>query len=116
MMTEVEAKLVTIYVNSSDRWAGRPLYAAIVQSCRGLGIAGATVTRCIEGYGASGENGDGRAYGVGADVPLRIEIIDVPDRIDVLLEALSGMMGEGLVAVQDVHAYKYRRERAVVTV
>src|SRR6516165_8692964 len=51
MKVETDAKLVTIYVNSTDKWHGRTLYSAIVDLCQQKGIAGATVTRCVEGYG-----------------------------------------------------------------
>src|SRR5579884_3821432 len=53
MKIEVDAKLVTIYINSTDQWHGRSLYSAIVHLCQQKGIAGATVSRCVEGYGAS---------------------------------------------------------------
>ena len=51
MKIESDAKLVTIYVNSTDQYWDRPLYSAIVQLCNERGIAGATVSRCVEGYG-----------------------------------------------------------------
>ena len=54
MKIEADAKLVTIYVNSTDQWHGQSLYAAIVAAVQGPGIAGVTVMRCIEGYGGSG--------------------------------------------------------------
>ncbi len=54
MKIEAEAKLVTIYINSTDQWHGQPLYAAVVSHCKQQGIAGATVTRASEGYGAGG--------------------------------------------------------------
>ena len=53
MKIETAAKVVTVFVNSTDHWHGRPLYSAIVRLCQDRGIAGATVSRCVEGYGAS---------------------------------------------------------------
>ena len=55
MKVETPARLVTIYINSTDQWHGRPLYTAIVQLCREKGLAGATVTRAVEGFGAGQE-------------------------------------------------------------
>src|SRR5919108_6659652 len=52
MKIEGNAKQVTIFVNSTDQWHGRPLYGAIVALCQEKGIAGASVIRCVEGYGA----------------------------------------------------------------
>ena len=107
MKIDVVAKLVLIYVNSTDQWHGRPLYAAIVQLCQAQGIAGATVVRCAEGYGAGHHLHTTRLMELSEDMPVRIEIIDLPERIEPFLASLEGMIGEGLVAVQDVRAWRY---------
>jgi PII-like signaling protein len=107
MKIEVDAKLVTIFVNSTDQWHGRPLYSAIVQLCQERGIAGATVVRCVEGYGASRQLHTSRLLELSENLPVRIEVVDLPERIEPLLTALAGMIGEGLVAVSNVHIMKY---------
>jgi PII-like signaling protein len=107
MKIEVNAKLVTVYVNSTDQWHGRPLYTAIVQLCQSQGIAGATVSRCVEGYGASGRLHTSRLLELSENLPVRIEIVDIPERIEPLLVSLGGMIGEGLVTVCDVRVLKY---------
>jgi PII-like signaling protein len=107
MKIEVDAKLVTVFVNSSDQWHGRPLYAAIVQLCREKGIAGATVTRCVEGYGAGGQLHTARLLELSENLPVRIDIVDLSERIEPLLAALSGMIGEGLVTITNTHIMRY---------
>ena len=107
MKIEVDAKLVTVYVNSTDQWHGKPLYSAIVQLCQEKGIAGATVVRCVEGYGASRHLHTTRLLELSENLPIRIEIVDLPERIDPLLPALEGMIGEGLVTVSKVHIMKF---------
>jgi PII-like signaling protein len=107
MKVEVDAQVVTIYVNSTDLWHGRPLYAAVVQLCREKGIAGATVVRCMEGYGAHRHLHTIRLLELSEDLPVRIEIVDLPERIEALLPALDAMIGEGLVTVSPVHVVKY---------
>jgi uncharacterized protein len=107
MMVEENAKQVTVFVNSTDQWHGRPLYAAIVQLCKERGIAGATVSRCAEGYGASGQLHTTRLLELSENLPVRVEIIDLPERIDPLLTALSGLIGEGLVVVANVHILRF---------
>jgi PII-like signaling protein len=104
---ETEARLVTVYVNSTDQWHGRPLYSAIVGLCRERGIAGATVSRCVEGYGAGHRLHTERLLELSEDLPVRIEVVDLPERIDPLLAALSGMIGEGLVTVSNVHILRF---------
>src|SRR5438874_10981918 len=103
MKTELDAKLVTIYVNSTDQWHGRPLYSAIVQLCQERGIAGATVSRCVEGLGAHHRLHTVRLLELAENLPVRVEIIDVPEHIDPLLTALADMIREGLVVVANVH-------------
>jgi PII-like signaling protein len=107
MKTEVDAKLVTIYVNSTDQWHGRPLYSAILQLCQERGIAGATVSRCMEGYGAHRHLHTTRLLELSENLPVRIEIIDVAERIDPLLPGLEARIREGLVTVQTVHILKF---------
>jgi PII-like signaling protein len=107
MKIEVDAKLVTIFVNSTDQWHGRALYSAIVHLCQERGIAGATVSRCVEGYGASGRLHTSRLLELSENLPVRIEIVDLPERIDPLLAALGEMIGEGLVTVSNVHILRF---------
>src|SRR5437016_4127468 len=102
MKVEENAKLVTVYVNSTDQWHGRPLYSAIVQVCQQMGIAGASVTRCAEGYGAHHRLHTTRLLELSENLPVRIEIVDLAERIEPLLKTLSTMIGEGLVTVSDV--------------
>src|SRR5262245_64455011 len=102
MKVEVDAKLVTVFVNSTDQWHGRPLYSAIVQLCQEQGIAGASVTRCVEGYGAGKQLHTSRLLELSENMPVRIEVVDLPERIAPLLSALEGMIGEGLVVIDNV--------------
>ncbi len=107
MKTELEARKVTIYVNSTDQWHGRALYSAIVQHCQQRGIAWATVMRCMEGYGSHHHLHTTRLLELSENLPVRVEIIDVPERIDPFLAELATMIGEGLVTVQNVHILRF---------
>ena len=107
MKIEVDAKMVTIFINSTDQWHGRPLYSAVVGLCQEKGIAGATVSRCVEGYGAHHRLHTTRLLELSENMPVRIEVVDLPERIEPLLAALESMIGEGLVTVQNVHIMKY---------
>lgn len=108
MKIEVDAKLVTIFVNSTDQWHGRPLYTAIVQLCQEKGIAGATVIRCVEGYGSSHHLHTLRLLELSENLPVRIEVVDLAERIDPLLAALGEMIGQGLVTVSPIHILKFQ--------
>jgi PII-like signaling protein len=110
MKTEVNAKQVVIYINSSDQWQGRPLYSAIVERCQELGLAGASVVRCAEGFGASHHLHTSRLLSLTENLPVRLEIVDVPERIKPLLKVLDEMIDQGLVTVSDVHTFRFQRE------
>jgi PII-like signaling protein len=104
---EVSAKVVTVFVNSTDQWHGQPLYQAIVQLCQERGLAGATVSRCVEGYGAGGQLHTTRLLELSQNLPVRIEIIDVAERIEPFLDALGSLIGEGLVTVSDTRVLRF---------
>jgi uncharacterized protein len=107
MKTDVPGKQVTIFLNSTDQWHGRSLYSAIEHLCQQQGIAGASVIRCAEGYGAGHRLHTARLLELSENLPIRIDIIDLSERIEPLLAALDGMITEGLVAVSDVRIIRY---------
>jgi hypothetical protein len=107
MKIEGDAKLVTVYVGASDTWHGQNLATAIVLRAREIGIAGATVVRGIEGFGATSRIHTARILRLSEDLPLKVEIVDRAERIDKLLPLLDEMVTEGLVTVQDVHVARY---------
>jgi len=107
MKVKSDAKQVTVFVNSTDQWHGRPLYSAIVQLCEQQGIAGATVTRCAEGYGAHHRLHTTRLLELSENLPVRIDVVDAAEKIEPLLAALEGMIGEGLVTISDVHIIRF---------
>lgn len=100
-------KLVRIYVGESDHWHGQTLFNAIVELARKEGLAGATVTRGIEGFGANSRIHTTSILRLSEDLPVKIEIIDVAERIEQFLPLLDEMVTEGLITVQDCEIVKY---------
>src|SRR6476646_3884332 len=101
MKIEGPGKLVRIYVGESDKWHGQALYNAIVERARKEGLAGATVTRGIEGFGANSRIHTASILRLSEDLPIKIEIIDLADRIERFLPILDEMVTEGLITIQD---------------
>lgn len=108
MKLEGDGKLLRIFIGESDRWEGMPLYEAIVRKVREEGLAGATVIRGIEGFGAHSRIHTARILRLSEDLPIVVEVVDRAERIDAILPALDGMIDEGLVTVEAVHIVKYR--------
>ena len=103
-----EGQLLRIFVGESDRWKGRPLFEAIVQEARRQGLAGATVFRGFEGYGASSRIHTSRILRLSEDLPVLIEIVDAEDKIQEFLPLLDDMVQEGLVTVEKATVIFYR--------
>ena len=108
MPIEGQAQRVTVYIGSSDTWHGRNLALAIVESCRALGIAGATASVGVMGFGRHSVIHRAHLLGLSSDLPERVEIVDRPDRVEALLPVLEEMVGGGLIILQDVQAVHYR--------
>ncbi len=111
-----EGKLLRIFVGESDRYHGRPLYEAIVIKVRELGLAGATVWRGIEGYGAASRIHTAKILRLSEDLPILIEIVDTEEKIRGALSQLDAMMeaagGGGLVTLEKAEIIKYTHGRS----
>ena len=108
MRLEGEGQLLRIFIGESDTWHGKPVYEAIVRRVREEGLAGATVVRGIEGFGASSHMHTSRILRLSEDLPVVIEIADTKENIDRVLPMLDEMVGEGLLTLEKVHVIKYR--------
>ena len=107
MKIEGDAKRATVYIGSNDTWNGRNLAVAIVERCRELGLAGATVSRGVMGFGKHSVIHKAHFLGLSDDLPERVEIVDRPEEIERLLPILDEMIGGGLIIVEDVHVIRY---------
>jgi PII-like signaling protein len=108
MKLEGEGLLVRIFIGESDRWEGMPLSEAIVQRAREKGLAGATVLRGIEGFGAHNLIHTARVLRLSEDLPMVIEIVDQKEKIQGFLPDLDEMVAEGLVTLEPVQVILYR--------
>lgn len=103
-----EGKLLRIFIGESDRWHGKPLYQAIVEHLRAEGIAGATVIRAMEGFGAKSHLHTTRLLRLSEDLPLVIEVVDTEENITRVLPVLDEMVTDGLVTMERVEVITYR--------
>ncbi len=108
MKIEGPGKALTVYIGESDRWHGKPLATAIVERMRELGLAGATVIRGFEGFGARSRIHTTHVLRLSEDLPIVIQVVDRADRIELVKQALDEMVTEGLITVTDVEIVRYR--------
>jgi CBS domain-containing protein len=106
-LMEKKAKRLSIYIGESDHWRGKPLYVALLETLRAYGMAGATVTRGLAGFGAHSVVHTATILRLSMDLPLIIHVIDTPEKIDAVLKIIAPMVGEGLISLEDVEVIKY---------
>lgn len=101
-------KLLRIFIGESDRHDGQPLYEAIVHLAKKEALAGCTVLKGIEGFGASSRIHTAKILRLSEDLPIVIEIVDAEDKIDAFMGKIDGMIHEGLVTVEKATVLLYR--------
>lgn len=107
MRLEGSQKRLTIFLGESDRHGHTPLATEIVQRAHRAGLAGASVFRGIEGYGASNHIHTTRILSLSDDLPIAVVIVDREEAIQAFLPQLDELIEEGLVILDDVEVVKY---------
>ena len=95
-------QLLRIYLDESDRFGHKPLYEAIVLKARELGLAGATVFRSPMGFGKTSVIKTSKILNLSTDLPMVIDIVDVPEKISLLIPFIDENLKGGLVTLQAV--------------
>jgi PII-like signaling protein len=104
---EGPALRLTVFVGEDDTWHHKPLYHEIVHRAHAAGLAGASVLRGIEGYGASSRIHTTRLLSLSEDLPVGVIIVDQEDRIRAFLPQLDELVAEGLVIIDPVEVIRY---------
>ena len=100
-------KILRVHISEHDRYDGKPLYEAIVQKCRELKIAGATVFKGLEGYGETAEIH--RPHLIGHDQPILVTIVDSESQVRRLIHVLDEMLDTGVMATSDAEIIRVQK-------
>jgi PII-like signaling protein len=89
---------VRIYIGESDKWGHKPLYMAILEMLRREDCAGCTVTRGLAGFGAASRIHSASIVRLSEDLPLVLDWVDLPERVERVMPRLSEMVGASLAS------------------
>lgn len=98
---------LTVYLGEGDQWHHRPLYSEIVRRAHDAGLAGASVFRGVEGFGASSLVHTTRLLSLSEDLPVAVVIVDTDERVRAFLPELDELVDEGLVVLDEVEVVRY---------
>ncbi|MBO1437992.1 DUF190 domain-containing protein [Meiothermus sp. CFH 77666] len=107
MKLQGEAKLLRIFIGEADHWHGKPLHEAIVLEARRFGLAGVSVFKGFEGYGAHSRIHSSKILQLAEDLPVLVEIVDAEEKIREFLPVLDQMVQEGLITMEKVEVIRY---------
>ena len=107
-----DGKLLRIFVGEDDKHQGVALYEWIVRRAREQGLAGATVLRGLEGFGAHSRLHTAKILRLSTGLPIVIEIVDTEDKIEAFLPTIDDAIGEGLATLEKVEVRFYRSRQS----
>jgi uncharacterized protein len=108
MEIPTDSAILRIFTGEAARLGHQPLHEAIVLKARELHLAGATVIRCVMGFGKSSRLHTTKILRLSDDLPLIIEIVDSEAKIEAFLPVLETMMPAGLATIEKVRTLYYR--------
>ncbi len=107
MRLQGAALRLTVLIGESDQVGHRPLYTEVVHRAHAAGLAGASVFRGIEGFGASSRIHTTRLLSLSEDLPVAVVVVDAPDRVRAFLPEVLELVGDaGLVTLEDVEVLR----------
>ena len=103
-------QLLRIFIGEANKHGRKPLYEWIVQQARSQGMAGATVLRGIQGFGANSLIHTTKILRLSEDLPVVVEIVDTEEKIEAFLQTVDHAITEGLVTVEKARVRMYRAD------
>ena len=102
-----EKVLMRIFIGEQDRFHHRPLFEALVELFQKEGFAGATVLRCLSGFGAHSVYHTQHLIDISADLPMIVEVVDTQEKIDAIMPRIDGMMTGGMITLEKATVIRY---------
>ena len=107
-MLQEKGQLLRIYISENDKHHGKPLYEWILRQAQQQGMAGATILRALEGFGQSSHIHSAKILRLSLDLPIVIEIVDTPEKIEQFLPTIDHAIIQGLATTENLNIRFYR--------
>jgi PII-like signaling protein len=112
MLGKGPAKKVTIFINEDTQHHLAALHDSIMTFLMHKGVSGATATRAYAGFGSHQTLHTPKVEALSQHLPIRIEFVETPEKVDEILPTLYDMVSDGLIEVQDTTVVKHVRKPA----
>lgn len=111
-MSFEQGQLLRIFIGEKEKHDGKPLYDWLLKAAKEHGLAGGTVIRAMEGFGAHSNIHSAKLLDLSTDLPIIIELVDEPKKIENFLPIVDSVIQEGLATVEEVRIRLYRKRKA----
>jgi PII-like signaling protein len=101
MIKSGPAKKLTIYVDEKEKIHGKPVYETVLEILFTRKISGASVFRGVAGYGSAGKLHTAKILELSTTLPVKIEVVDSEEMINIILAEISSVVEKGLIEVSD---------------
>ncbi len=106
MIRKGAAKKLTVYVDETDKYEGKPVYEVLMDIFYKQRIAGVSVFRGVAGYGSDGVFHTSKMLELSTDLPVKIEVVDSEEMISRVLPLINDVVGKGLIEISDTLVVK----------
>ena len=101
MLQPGKAVKVTIYLSDTAKHHGVPVYTSVLDYLFKIGVAGASVFKGVAGFGAGHRMHSANILEISDHLPVKIEFIERPEKVEAILEELKKRTSSGLIEVQE---------------
>jgi hypothetical protein len=108
MKVEAEQVLCRFQLSNFARHGAEPLYQWIVETARRQGLQGATVLKGFMGLRPDGSILAENMWAITQELPVVVEVVDGPSRIESLLALVEPWFREGNITLERAHVILYR--------
>ncbi len=104
-------QVLRVFVGETDKYQGVPVYEWLLKKAKEHGLAGGTAVRGIAGFGAHSQMHSSKILDISANLPIVIEIIDMPDKIEQFLPFVEEAIKEGLATIEPAQIRLFRKQK-----